>query len=167
VVWCDLNDEQDALARALGEDCVSIAGKHSSAEKEAKYLEWASGARRVLVSKGRIFGFGINMQHCARMAFVGVTDSWETYYQCTRRIWRFGQTRSCQVHIFCSELEGDVLANLKRKGVDAVKMGDELSAETRDMVRAEVSGLVRESNVYGARVVRVPEWVVRREADYE
>lgn len=148
VVWCELNDEQDALADAFGDDCVSIYGALDADEKIARYERWARGEVRVLVSKVSIFGFGINMQFCARMAFVGVTDSYEKYYQAVRRCWRFGQKRPVDVHVFASELEGAVVRNLERKQRDADAMAEELTAETRDAVMANVRGLARDTNAY-------------------
>ena len=129
--------------------------------------QWLRGEKRVLITKPSIFGFGLNWQHAHKMAFVGVTDSFESYYQAVRRMWRFGQKSEVDVHIFYNELEGDVLANLKRKGEDARKMGDELSAETRDMVLAEVRGAVRETNAYESRGWVMPDWLVRRDAEVE
>ncbi len=103
---------------------------------------------RVLISKPRMFGYGLNLQNCARMAFVGVTDSFEAYYQAVRRCWRFGQTRPVHVHVFASEHEGAVVSNLARKEADAKAMAESLSAETLEAVRAEVLGYAREHNEY-------------------
>lgn len=129
-------------------------------EKEAAILAWVAGERPVMISKPSIMGWGINAQHCARIAFVGVTDSWEAYYQAVRRCWRFGQKREVEVHVFASELEGAVVANLRRKERDAQAMADSLSAETHDAVMAEVSGITRQSNVYTPdRSIRVPAWL--------
>lgn len=146
VVWVDLNDEQDAIAEALGDECISIYGSLDADEKERRMLAFMGGEGRVLLSKPKIAGFGVNLQFCHRMAFVGVTDSYEAYYQAVRRIYRFGQTRECDVHIFASEVEGSVVANLERKARDAQKMAEELSAETRDVVRTEVLGTTRSTN---------------------
>ena len=102
----------------------------------------------------------MNFQRCARIAFVGVTDSWEAYYQAVRRCWRFGQSRQVDVHIFASDLEGAVVANLRRKEVDALAMADALSAETRESVMREVRGLTRQTNNYNAtRTLSVPAWL--------
>jgi hypothetical protein len=102
----------------------------------------------------------LNWQHCARVAFVGVTDSWEAYYQAVRRCWRFGQPRRVRVHVFASEAEGSVLANLRRKEADALAMQQALSRETGDAVRAHVCGLVRETNDYApAKALEVPSWL--------
>ena len=84
------------------------------------------------------------------MAFVGVTDSFEAYYQAVRRCWRFGQKRDVHVHVFASESEGAVVANLRRKERDAAKMAESLSAETRDAVMESVTGQKRQTNPYNA-----------------
>jgi hypothetical protein len=159
VAWCDLNAEGDALRAAIP-DAVEIRGSDDPDEKERRLVDFAAGRIRVLVTKPSIAGFGLNWQHCARMAFVGVTDSWEAYYQAVRRCWRFGQRRPVEVHIFASEREGAVVANLKRKERDATAMADSLSAETHDAVFAEVRGLARDSNPYQpSRPLAVPSWL--------
>lgn len=160
VVWCDLNDEGDALRAAIP-DAVEIRGSDDSDVKEQRLIDFASGRIRVLITKPSIAGFGLNWQHCARMAFVGVTDSWESYYQAVRRCWRFGQKREVEVHIFASDLEGAIVSNLQRKERDAKAMADSLSAETHDAVMEEVTGNVRQSNPYSpSRTVEIPAWLV-------
>lgn len=161
VVWCDLNDEGNALAAAI-DGAVQIAGKDSIEVKEQRLQDFAEGRTRVLVSKPSICGWGLNWQHSARMAFVGVTDSFESYYQAVRREWRFGQTRPVHVHLFSSSQEGAVAANLKRKERDAREMAESLSAETSAAVFAEVIGeATRETNSHDAdkRVV-VPSFLM-------
>ena len=159
VVWCDLNAEGDALTAAI-DGAVQIAGADPLEVKEQRLADFAAGKFRVLVSKPSICGFGLNWQHAARMAFVGVTDSFESYYQAVRRCWRFGQKRDVHVHIFASSAEGAVVANLKRKERDATAMAESLSAETRDAVMAEVTGLTRETNTYNAgQRVTVPAFL--------
>lgn len=147
VVWCDLNAEGDALRAAIP-DAVEIRGSDDADTKERRLIDFAEGRIRVLVSKPSICGFGLNWQHCARMAFVGVTDSYEAYYQAVRRCWRFGQSRDVHVHVFSSELEGAVTANLARKERDALAMSEAMSAETHDAVMAAVRGTHRQSNPY-------------------
>lgn len=160
VVWVDLNDEGDALTAAI-HGAVQVAGKDSTEAKEQRLHDFAERRTRVLVSKPSICGFGLNWQHAARMAFVGVTDSFETYYQCVRREWRFGQSRPVVVHIFASVAEGAVVANLKRKERDALAMSESLSVETADAVFAEVIGLKRETNAYDAnKRVAIPSFLL-------
>lgn len=159
VVWCDLNAEDDALCAAIP-DAVSIRGADDADVKERRLHDFAHGRFRVLVTKPSIAGWGLNWQHCARMAFVGVTDSYEAYYQAVRRCWRFGQRRPVDVHVFASATEGAVVTNLQRKEVAARTMAEQLSAETLAAVQAEVLGATRETNTYQAdRRVAVPAWL--------
>lgn len=159
VVWCDLNAESDALREAIP-DAVEIRGSDTTEKKERALADFAAGRVRVLISKPSICGWGLNWQHCARMAFVGVTDSYEAYYQAVRRCWRFGQKRPVDVHIFASDLEGVIVANLKRKERDAKEMADQLSAETNEAVRAEVLGQRRQTNDYKpAKAISSPAWL--------
>ncbi len=159
VVWCDLNDESTALTTAIN-GAIEIRGSDDVDTKEARLQAFASGKARVLVSKPSICGWGLNWQHSARMAFVGVTDSYEAYYQAVRRCWRFGQKREVHVHIFASKAEGAIVANLKRKEREAAQMAESLSAETRDAVMAEVTGTQRQTNAHNAgRAVEVPHFL--------
>jgi hypothetical protein len=159
VVWCELNDESDALTAAI-RDAVEVRGSMTADEKERALEDFAKRGRRVLVSKPSICGFGLNWQHCCNIAFVGVTDSWESYYQAIRRCWRFGQKREVRVHVFASELEGNVVANLKRKDEAALRMAEQLSAWTRDAVSAEVRGSIRVTNSYApSKALIVPSWL--------
>lgn len=157
LIWCDLNDEQDALERAFGGLAFSVRGSDTAEEKEQSIRRWLARERPVMISKPSIMGFGLNFQHCRRMAFVGVTDSFEAYYQAVRRCWRFGQKRHVHVHVFASSSEGAVVANLKRKERDATLMAESLSQETRDAVMQEVTGTKRMTNTHKAtNKVNVP-----------
>ena len=159
IIWGEYNAETEALCKLIP-GAVEIAGPHTAEQKEQRLADFAAGKIRVLVSKPSICGWGLNWQHCARMAFVGVSDSFEAYYQAVRRCYRFGQKREVHVHLFSSQLEGAVLANLRRKQQDAIAMGESLAAETAAAVRAEITGTQRQTNDYNAsRQVKAPSWL--------
>lgn len=159
VVWCDLNDESDALTAGI-DGAVEVRGNMTTDQKEKALGAFLRGDARVIVTKPKIAGWGLNWQHCARVAFVGATDSWESYYQAIRRCWRFGQTRPVDVHIWASEQEGSVMKNLLRKEEDAMRMSAALSKETAAIVAEQVRGMRRETNAYEPRVtMRVPSWI--------
>lgn len=159
IVWCDLNAESEALVHAIP-GAIEVRGSMTIEEKESALARFAAGEVRVIITKPSICGWGLNWQHCARMSFVGVTDSWEQYYQAVRRSWRFGQKRTVKVYIYASEMEGAVVANIQRKERDARTMSDALSVETRDAVRAEIRGSTRHTNTYAPRTpMAVPRWL--------
>ena len=159
IVWCDLNAEGDALRKAIP-GAVEIRGSDDADVKEQRLIDFAAGNIRVLITKPSIAGWGLNWQHCRDVAFVGVTDSYEAYYQAVRRCWRFGQTQPVNVHVIASESEGSVVANIRRKEAIADAMAQELSAETNAAVRSEVLGAQRATNPYNnTRAMQVPAWL--------
>lgn len=125
LIWCDLNDEGDA-AEKLIPGAVQVAGRHSDEQKEDRMMGFSDGRVQILISKPSIAGYGMNWQHCPNVAFLGLSDSWEMYYQAIRRVWRFGQTREVNCHIITSESEGAVVKNIERKEKDATRMATEM-----------------------------------------
>jgi superfamily II DNA or RNA helicase len=147
LIWCELNAEADELKRLIP-DAVEVRGSDKEEIKESRLLDFAHGKTRVLISKSKIAGWGLNFQVCNNMAFVGVTDSFESYYQSVRRCYRFGQTKEVNVHVFSADTEGAVMQNLQRKQIDAEKMADELTSIVAESVKNEVLGSSKESNLY-------------------
>lgn len=137
LLWVNLNAEADAL-KALIPDAVEIRGDDTEAYKARTMEMFSRGEIRVLVSKASICGFGMNWQHCARMCFVGLSDSFEQLYQATRRCWRFGQTREVISYHIVSEAEGSIVSNIKRKETQAAEMMAELVNEMRDSMIKEL-----------------------------
>lgn len=125
VLWCDLNAESNALKKAIP-GSVEILGSDDPDKKEKALLDFAEGRIKALVTKPSIAGFGMNWQHCAHMAFVGISHSYEQFYQAIRRCWRFGQNKPVQCHIITSEAEKSVLQNVARKGEQAEEMMDSI-----------------------------------------
>jgi DNA modification methylase len=147
VVWCHLNAEADALLSRIP-GAIEVKGTDDHDTKRHRLLDFAEGRIRVLVTKPSIAGFGMNWQHCAHMAFVGVSDSWEQYYQAVRRCWRFGQERPVTVHVIAADTEGAVVANLKRKDAQADELARELVAHMSDLNKTALGGTVKQADDY-------------------
>lgn len=120
IVWCHYNEEGDYLERVIP-DCVQVAGKDSLDDKEARLTDFAMGRIRVLVTKGKIGCWGLNLQHCGDMTFFP-TFSFEQVYQGIRRCWRFGRTDPVNVDVVSAPGESKVMAGLERKQQKAVQM---------------------------------------------
>lgn len=121
VVWCNLNSESEALAKGiLG--AVEVAGRHDEEYKRDALNGFTDGRHRVLVTKPSIGGFGMNWQNCHNTVFVGLSDSYEEFYQAVRRFWRFGQQNVVSCHVVISETEGAVVDNIKRKEKQSTEM---------------------------------------------
>lgn len=138
VVWCGLDAEQRAVERLLGDACVSVYGSLSADEKERRLELWLAGGAQFLVSKPRVAGFGLNLQQSHQMVFMGINDSWETYYQCIRREWRYGQTEPVDVHLILSDVEGEIYRNVMRKDALAGRLRQKLVAAVRDYEKDEL-----------------------------
>lgn len=153
LIWCDLNDEADALQAALPH-ALEIRGSDSTDSKERGLLAFSDGKEPLLISKPSICGFGMNWQHCHKMMFVGISYSWEALYQAIRRCYRFGQTAPVDVHLILSEPEQSVLEALKRKERDAQAM-------QTAMVSAAMEGFAasRPRSTYSPPKVEVPSWL--------
>jgi DNA modification methylase len=147
LIWCHLNDEAELL-QSMIPGSVNVQGSDSAEVKTKGMMDFTHGKLRVLISKPKICGFGMNWQHCARMAFVGLDDSFEKFYQAVRRCYRFGQKRKVQVHLFTAENEGQILANLKRKETQHHEMSANMIEHMKDIMNQELAGQVNMVDEY-------------------
>ena len=161
IVWCGLNAESEAAAAGI-RGAVEVTGSMPDDEKERNILAFVNGEARVLVSKPDICGFGMNFQRCAQVAFLGLSDSYEAYYQAIRRCHRFGQTRRVKVRIVVADVEEEIVANVKRKEVEAQSLGRKIVDAVRDYEREEIGMSARERDAYVETVERGADWTLYR-----
>ena len=155
LLWCNTNYESDAL-REFVPQAVSVRGSDAPEKKEKALIGFATGDIRIMESKPEIAGFGMNYQHCANMAFVGLSYSFENLFQAIRRCWRFGQTRQVNAHIVIAETEGAVLDNIRRKE----RQYEELQAEMNQAMREEQLAVRHKVTRYEHAVeMEVPSWL--------
>jgi len=126
IIWCGLNDEAEAITRAV-DGAVNVEGSWSPDAKADALEGFQDGRIRVLVTKPTIAGFGMNFQNCARQIFLGIGDSYEQYYQAIRRSYRFGQTRTVRAHVVVSPIEQQIVQNIQRKEADHLRTADLLT----------------------------------------
>lgn len=121
LIWCELNDEADALRKAFPE-AIEVRGSDSPEKKTEKLLAFTDGKYRILITKASIAGLGMNWQHCNQPIFFSLDFSFESFYQAKGRNHRYGQEREVFAHIIYSELEGNVVSTLERKQVQFEEM---------------------------------------------
>lgn len=138
LIWCHLNDEGDLLKKLIP-DAVQVAGSDTDEAKEERFLAFAKGDIRALVTKPKIGAWGLNFQHCAHVTFFP-SHSFEQYYQGVRRCHRFGQRRPVTVDIVSTEGEAKVLENLQRKARAADRMFSNLVAEMNHAISLQQMG---------------------------
>jgi hypothetical protein len=150
VVWCNLNDESDLLEDLIP-DAVQVAGAHSDEKKEERLIAFSKGEVRVLVTKQKIAGWGMNWQHCNHMTDFP-THSFEGYYQKVRRFWRFGQKRDVTVDVVTTEGERGIMKNMQRKAAQADVMFTRLVEEMNSAMHIE-----RINNM--KKTTEIPTWL--------
>ena len=151
VAWCHLNPEGDLLEKLIP-GAVQVSGADSDEAKEEKFLAFAAGEARVLVTKPSIGAWGLNWQHCNHLTFFP-SHSYEQYYQAVRRCWRFGQKREVLVDIVSTEAEVDVQKNLQRKADQADRMFASLVANMQQGMN------INRSESFN-KAAEVPSWML-------
>jgi hypothetical protein len=129
-VWCETNDESDALAKMI-DGAIEVHGALAPEEKERRLLAFADGEYRAIVTKPKLAGFGVNWQHCAHAVFASISFSYEQHYQAVRRSHRFGQTERVRNDIVISDTERTIWDAVNLKG----KKHDEMKRRMADAMR--------------------------------
>lgn len=140
LIWCETDYDADAV-RALLPDATEVHGRMTAEQKEAGLAAFTDGTARILITKPSIAGWGLNWQHCARQAFVGLSFSYEAFYQAVRRCWRFGQTRPVDVHVACAETEEAIWQTIVRKRDDHDTMKKAMRAAMAEAVEVRSTKL--------------------------
>ena len=133
IIWCRHNDEQARL-EAEFPGAASIEGSTPYETRHKLIDEFKSGQRRVLISKARVLGFGLNLQVATRQVFSGIQDSYEEFWQAVKRSNRIGSTKPLNVHIPISEVERPMMDTVLSKAarVDAdTKIQEEMFRDAR------------------------------------
>jgi hypothetical protein len=150
LVWCQLNQESETLKDFIPGAAQTLASD-SDEEKEEKFQGFCDGSIRVLVTKPKVGGWGLNFQHCHHETFFP-SHSFEQYYQGVRRCWRFGQKHPVHVDIVTTPAERDVLKNLQRKQAQA----DRLFAQMIENMQHELN--IKRENPFQQQEV-IPPWL--------
>lgn len=158
IVWTGLNDESKYCAQLIN-DSTEIKGEHSIEYKNEMLWRFKKGEIKCLITKAKIAGYGMNFQNCHNMAFIGIGDSFEMYYQCIRRCWRFGQDKPVNVKICITNAEQDIVKNVKRKENENAIMMEHVIREMKiDMIQEVKEGNVRYMDNYQENYQEGPHW---------
>jgi len=127
LIWVELDEEEEILKEHFGNeiDFEIINGKTKLEDKARLINSFINGETRILITKPRIAGFGLNLQHVNKMIYYGISDSYEKFYQSLRRCYRRGQTKHLDVFIPITELEKPIMDNVNLKSDAWEKLIDE------------------------------------------
>lgn len=154
ILWCETDIEADALIERFP-DALEVRGAQSADEKEEKLSAFSEGKVSKLIVKPKLAGFGLNWQHCARQCFIGLSFSYEQFYQAVRRSWRFGQKRPVEAHIVMSDTEKIIWDAINKKADRHDVMKDAMRLA---MKRSHMSARVLD-DYKPTKNVKLPEWL--------
>jgi len=157
VIWCGLDAESKAATAAIP-GAVEVCGSDSPEYKAETFEAFQDGKFRVMVTKGRIAGFGLNFQQAHKMVFLGLNDSWELWYQCCRRMWRFGQQSPVDVHVILSEHESEIYQNIMRKDAMARRLRARLIEQVRTYEEDELQNRTAQAHAIESRTEQGGTW---------
>lgn len=160
LIWTDFNIEGEILKSKI-KDCVEVKGSDSNDFKEKSLIDFSEGKIKCLITKPKIAGFGMNWQICHNMIYVGISDSFEQYFQSVRRCWRYGQKNEVNVYIFSSNIEESIMKNLNRKKLQFDEMIKSISKHTNKYIRNNLLGefLKLNSDYNAENNMILPNWL--------
>lgn len=153
-VWCETNEESTLLAKLIP-DAREVRGDMDADTKEALLLGFADGDFRVIVTKPKLAGFGVNWQHCAHAVFASISFSYEQHYQAVRRSHRFGQTERVRNDIVISDTERSIWDVINVKGAKH----DEMKRRMSDAMRKAQSSAQTRVKYDRPLDLWFPDWV--------
>ena len=158
IIWCGLNEEAKVLKNLIP-NSVEVKGSDSIDHKINTLEGFQDGQLRVMITKPKIAGHGMNFQNAHNMVFMGIGDSWESYYQCIRREWRFGQINPVNVYIVLSNIESEIYENVLRKERMAEFMHQELIDIVRDFEQEELGIAAQKGLEYKEETIRCEKYI--------
>lgn len=168
VVFCGLNDEQHALTKAIhstsgpGASCVSIYGATKDDDRISMFDRFRLGHSKTLITKGSMFGHGLNLQFAHNVMFLGLNDSFELYYQGVRRVWRYGQLEPVNVWIVVSDHETEIIRNVRAKETEWAKTTQGMVTAMQDYEKQELSGKQQQESFEGIETREGNGWTLHR-----
>ncbi len=137
IIWCGLDNESRTAAHLLP-GAVEVKGSDSIEFKVKTLEDFQDGKIHILITKPKIAGFGMNFQNASNMVFLGLNDSWEGYYQCIRREWRYGQQNPVNVYLIMHDVEHEIYQNIMRKDAMAKRLIANLIDQVKDYEKGEL-----------------------------
>jgi hypothetical protein len=155
VVWCDTNYEADELKKAIP-TATEVRGSDSDKSKQQKLTSFTNGDINTLITKPSVAGLGMNWQHCSHTAFVGLSYSFEAFYQAVRRFYRFGQSKPVNVHI----IEGDGESSLREATLRKRQQFEQMQRGMAEAVQGlQLQDEIMRETYEPTKKMELPQWL--------
>jgi DNA modification methylase len=158
IIWCGLDTESKGAISVL-DNATEVKGSDNLDYKVETLEQFQDGKVNILVTKPKIAGFGMNFQNAHNMIFLGLNDSWETFYQCIRREWRYGQKEPVNVYLIIHEAETEIYQNILRKDAMAKRLKEKLVEQIRIYEEEELGVKVKIKMEYEENTIRGNNWL--------
>lgn len=139
LIWVKQNSEGEALRKLLPE-AVEVKGSDRPEYKERIFSDFADGNIRILISKAKICGYGMNFQSCGTQIFASPDFSFENFYQQVRRSYRFGRKEQVNIHLITTDTMENIKGIIKKKQ----RQFDEMQAEMSLSMNGNQYGLLED-----------------------
>jgi len=158
IIWCGLDKESKGVKVLLNGYCQEVKGGDKPEDKATSFEDFQDGKYKILITKAKIGGFGMNFQNANNMIFFGLNDSWETYYQAIRREWRFGQDKPVNVFIILSDKEREILQNINRKEAQNIRLKTNMIKLLKNYEEEELMGNPQIKEEYKEETIKKHNW---------
>jgi len=162
IIWCGLDEEAKLARELLNGFSREVKGSDPPDVKASTFEDFQDGKFKVLITKPKIGAFGMNFQNASNMIFLGLNDSWETYYQAIRREWRFGQKKPVNVYLLLSDVEREIYDNIQRKDKQAYRLRTKMIEQLKDYEKEELWGGSMVKEKYEEETIKEDGWVAMR-----
>lgn len=142
IVWCELNDEQDALSKAFADNEITVTSLRGSDDIDAREVmmdEWRNKDTCTLLTKLAMYGSGANLQQACKMIFSGIAFKFADFIQGLHRVLRFLQMNPVEVDAIYTEAEVSVRKILEGKWDAHTAQLEIMSAIIREHGLASIS----------------------------
>lgn len=137
LIWGLNSEECSELAKKIY-GSVNVEGSDKPEYKAEKLNAFGNGEIKYLITKTSIAGMGLNYQNANNMIFLAYDFSFEKFYQGVRRMHRFGQTKTVNVHILTPKNQINVKGKIQRSEEKHKTMIQELAKKSSTYVKKDV-----------------------------
>lgn len=135
IIWVKQNEEADELKKIIP-GSVEVRGNDSHEYKEEKLLGFAHNKFRVLITKTKIAGMGMNYQNCHNQIFASLDFSFEQVFQAIRRSLRYGQLFTVNVWLITTDTMQNVIDTFYKKQYQFNLMQKEMTEAMNKNIKA-------------------------------
>lgn len=131
IIWIKQNAEGETLRKLLPE-AVEVSGSDKDEVKEQRLQDFSEGKFKILISKAKICGYGMNFQNCGTQIFTAPDFSFEDYYQQVRRSYRFGRKEDVNIHLIVTSNMQNAKSIIEQKQARFMEMQREINRNVNE-----------------------------------